>query len=150
MKVCLGGTFDIFHNGHKALINKAFEKAGKNGLVFIGITKGDAIKDKKIIRNFNDRKQTIEKYISNKNFVSSFEIKPIQDKYGPSIDRDFDAIVVSPETKKTAIEINKIRKEKNKLPLKIVEIPYVLADDNKPISSTRIRNKKIDEEGNIL
>jgi len=29
MRICLGGTFDRFHKGHKALIKKAFEEKEK-------------------------------------------------------------------------------------------------------------------------
>ena len=150
MRICLGGTFDRFHKGHKALIKKAFEVAGKNGFVFIGLTKGNIIKNKKDVREYNKRKKMIENYISKCDFLIKFEIKPIENKYGPTLDEDFDAIVVSPETRKTAEEINEIRKSKGKKPLKIVEISYVLAKDGKPISSTRIINGEIDEEGNIL
>jgi pantetheine-phosphate adenylyltransferase len=77
-------------------------------------------------------------------------IKPIADKYGPSIEDDFDAIIVSPETFETAKEINLRRVEKGKKPLKIIKIPFVLAEDGKPISSTRILKKEIDENGRIL
>jgi len=150
MKVCIGGTFDKLHKGHRALINKAFEVAGRDGFVFIGLTKGNIIRNKKYIRSFSKRKKLIESYILKSEFLTDFEIEPIKDKYGPSTDKDFDAIIVSPETKETAIEINEIRKKKKKGVLKIIEIPFVLADDGKPISSTRIKNKEIDEEGNIF
>ena len=63
---------------------------------------------------------------------------------------DFDCIIISPETRPTAEEINNIRKQKGKKPLQIIQIPFVLADDNVPISSTRIRNKEINKDGSIL
>ena len=43
MKVCIGGTFNLLHKGHKLLIKKAFEVAGKNGSVLIGVTSGKLI-----------------------------------------------------------------------------------------------------------
>jgi len=150
MRVCIGGTFDRLHKGHKILIKTAFEKAGKNGFVFIGITKGDINSNKKNIQSFEKRKKTIENLLVKKDFISRAEIREIIDKYGPSIDGKFDAIVVSPETEETAIEINKKRKQKGKKPLEIVKIEYVLSEDKKPISSTRIRNQEIDEQGNFL
>jgi pantetheine-phosphate adenylyltransferase len=150
MRVCIGGTFDIIHKGHKLLINKAFEIANKNGTVFIGITSDDLIKNKKGTRSFNSRKKSVKEFLEKKETLHKAIIKPISDKFGPTLDEEFEAIVVSPETVKTAEEINKIRKNKGKKPLKIVKIPFVLADDGKPISSTRIRNGEIDTEGYII
>ena len=45
---------------------------------------------------------------------------------------------------------NHKRIENRKKSLKIIKIDYVLADDNKPISSTRILNKEIDEDGKVM
>ena len=150
MKVCIGGTFNILHKGHKLLIQKAFELSGKNGLVFIGILTGDLLKKKNDIKSFEERKKIIEQYIIETKYTTHVTIQPIKDKYGPSIDGDFDAIVVSPETYKTAEEINKIRKQNGRKPLEIVQIPFVLAKDSAPVSSTRIMNKEIDADGHVL
>jgi pantetheine-phosphate adenylyltransferase len=150
MKVCIGGTFNLLHRGHKSLIKKAFEVAGKNGSVLIGVTSGKLIEKKHDVQPFEKRKTTIEQFLSEKKMNAKVEIIPIYDKYGPSVKEDFDVILVSPATKNSAQEINKKRKELNKKTLKIIEIPFVLAKDNKPISSTRIRKKEIDEQGNIL
>lgn len=150
MKVCIGGTFDIIHKGHKLLISKAFEIANENGTVFIGITSDDLIKNKKETRSFNSRKKSVKEFLEKKETLDKTIIKKISDKFGPTIDEDFDVIIVSPETVKTAEEINKIRKNEGKKPIKIVKIPFVLADDGKPISSTRIRKGEIDTEGHII
>jgi pantetheine-phosphate adenylyltransferase len=150
MKVCVGGTFNILHKGHKLLIDKAFEIAGKNGSVIIGLAKGKLVENKISIKSLELRKKTLKKYLTKKRFINRAVIKPISDKYGPSIEEDFDAIIVSPETIKTAEEINNKRIQKGKKPLKIIQVPFVLAKDGKPISSTRIINKEIDENGDIL
>ena len=150
MKVCIGGTFDIIHKGHKLLISKAFEIANENGSVFIGITSDNLIKNKKETKSFNSRKKSVKEFLEKKETLDKVIIKKINDKFGPTVDEDFDAIIVSPETVKTAEEINKIRKNKGKKPIKIVKIPFVLADDGKRISSTRIRNSEIDTEGHII
>jgi len=150
MKVCIGGTFDIIHKGHELLISKAFEIASENGTVFIGITSDNLIKNKKETRSFNSRKKSVKEYLEKKETLNKVIIKKIIDKFGPTVDEDFDAIVVSPETVKTAEKINKIRKNKGKKPIKIVKIPFILADDGKPISSTRIRTGEIDINGHII
>jgi len=149
MKVCLGGTFNILHSGHKLLIDKAFEIAGINGSVFIGLTSKGFVKNKKNVKSLIERKKGLEQYLSEKGYLNRSIIKPIFDKYGPSIDDRFDAIVVSPETKKTAEEINYKRKKKGKKALKIIQIPFVLGKDGKPIRSSRIYDKEIDENGNF-
>ncbi len=150
MRVCIGGTFNQLHNGHKSLIKKALKLAGKNGSVFIGVTTGEIINSKKDVQSYKIRKKSLEEFLTDEKFTKNITIGPINDKYGPSIEGDFDAIVVSPATINTAYEINKKRKEVGKKPLKIIQIPFVLAQDNKPISSTRIRKKEIDEHGRLL
>jgi len=150
MKVCIGGTFNPLHKGHKLLIDKAFEVAGKQGSVFIGISAGEIIKEKKDTESFEEREKAIKKYLYETDFIKRAVVKPIIDKYGPSIEEEFDAIVISPETRKTAEEINEKRKQKGKKPLEIIQIPFVLAEDGCPISSSRIRKHEIDEDGRLL
>jgi len=150
MKVCIGGTFDILHKGHKYLISKAFEVAGKQGHIFIGITSGKFFRNKKNLKTFNERKKAVLDYISKKKTVNTVVVKPIKDKYGPSIDGDFDAIVVSPETVESAEEINRKRRGIGKKPLEIIKMPFILAEDGKTISSSRIKKGEIDINGKLL
>jgi len=150
MNVCFSGTFNVLHKGHKHLIDKAIQTAGKNGTVYIGVTEGEMLRKKKFSKPLNERINGIKEYLSNKKYDNRAVIKVIYDKYGPAINEEYDAILVSPGSKKNAEEINKKRVENNKKPLKIIEIPYVLAEDKKPISATRILNKEIDENGMAL
>lgn len=150
MKVCIGGTFSPFHKGHKDLIKKACEIAGSKGTVFIGITSDELAQKKGINTSYETRKKYIEQFLSKQHATSTIIIQPLYDAYGPSIEGDYDAIVVSPETKTTAEKINRKRKEQQKKSLQIIVIPFELAEDHQPISSTRIRRKEIDENGTIL
>lgn len=150
MKVCIGGTFDRLHKGHKELIKKALESAGERGFLFIGITSDEFVKGKKDVRPFKERKKQLEEYIKKQKYLTKIEIKPINNKLGPTLEEDFDVIVVSPESYETAIEINKERKDMGKKLIKIIKIPFVLADDKKPISSTRIRNKEVNASGKTI
>jgi pantetheine-phosphate adenylyltransferase len=150
MRVCIGGTFNKLHKGHKLLIEKAIESAGINGLVYIGLAKGSLVKNKKDIKSYYYRKKALEHFLDQKKFLKKTIIVPIDNKYGLTLKENYDAIVVSPETMKIAEEINQKRKQKGKHLLKIISIPFVLSKDGKPISSTRICNNEIDENGNII
>jgi pantetheine-phosphate adenylyltransferase len=150
MKVCIGGTFNRIHKGHKLLLKKAFEYSGENGFVYIGLARGNLIKNKKDVKTYNMRKQSLEQFLKQENIINRVQIVPIDGKYGLTLIEDYDAIVVSPETKKIAEEINLKRKQMGKRLLKIITIPFVLSEDGIPISSTRICDKEIDENGNII
>ena len=137
-KVVIGGTFDILHKGHKAFLRKAFSL----GRVTIGLTSDKmavSLRRRKV-RKFNLRKKELEKFIRG-NFRKKARIIKIEDKFGPTLKEDFDYIVVSPATYKTAVLINKIREESKKKLIKIVKIKFVLGKDGKPVSATKIRSK---------
>jgi len=150
MHVCVGGTFYPLHKGHKVLLKKAFQVAGAKGSVFIGVTSAALAKKKGEIASFETRKQSIEQFLAEENVQKQATIQRLSNKFGPTLKGDFDAIVVSPETKPTAEEINKKRKQLGKKPLRIVVIPFVLSEDNQLISSSRIRRMEIDENGAML
>ena len=150
MNLCVGGTFYPLHKGHKELLRKAFQIASPQGSVYIGITSPLMIKEKQGVPSFEKRKQSIENFLIEENLIEQAIIQQLSNKFGPTLKRDFDAIVVSPETQPTAEEINKKRKFLGKKPLQIIVIPFVLSDDKRPISSTRIRRKEIDENGTML
>ncbi len=141
-KVAVGGTFDLLHRGHRALIERAFELGE---YVIVGLTSNEMLQKK--AEPFSRRKRTLQNFLKFKNY----EIVKLNDAYGPAIsDSEIDAIVVSEETKVRAVEINEIRKKRGLPPLEVVVIPFVLAEDGKPISTTRIRDGEIDGEGRIL
>jgi len=150
MNVCLGGTFYPLHEGHKTLLRKAFQVAGPTGSVFIGVTSASIAKKKEGIASFEKRKKSIAHFLEEEKVVGQASIQPLFNKFGPTLKEDFDAIVVSPETQPTAEEINRMRKFQGKKPLQIIVVPFVLSEDGKPISSSRIRRKEIDEKGIML
>lgn len=145
--VVIGGTFDSLHRGHKEIIKKGFEI----GQVVIGLTSDRMAKEMKNreVENFEERKSNLENYANNK-LNQKIKIKKIEDRLGFAVNDDLDCIIVSPETEGNALLINKEREKINKKPLKIIKIDFVLAEDGKNISSTRIYNGEIDKEGRIL
>ncbi len=134
-KVAVGGTFDTLHEGHKVLIEKAFEIGA---FVVIGIT-SNAMKKGAI--PYKKRKVAVEDFLKQK---KNFRIVKLTDVHGPAAtERDFDAIVVSDETKKRAVEINKSRENRGMARLEIVSIPLVLDKKGIPLSSSRIKRGEI-------
>lgn len=145
MKVCLGGTFDIIHKGHESLLRKAFEIGDE---VFIGLSSDEMARDKDA-RPYSERKSVLENFLRERGY-KRWKVLKIRDFYGLTLEEDYDAIVVSPETKGKALLINKERMKRNLRPLKIIEVPYQVSEDSKVISSSRIREGRIDRDGHLL
>jgi pantetheine-phosphate adenylyltransferase len=147
-KVALGGTFEPLHEGHKKLIDAAIKLGGKD--IMIGITSDEMARVKlRSVLPFKIRAENVRQYIKNK-YGFEPEIVEINDPYGKTLEIDFEYLVVSPETYDVALMINKKREELGKKPIKIVKISFVLAEDGKPISSTRIKNGEIDRYGRLI
>lgn len=138
-KVVLGGTFDILHKGHKVLLRKAFEL----GEVAIGLTSNIMAREikRRKVKDFKYRKKELEDFIR-KEFKVAPKIIKIEDKFGPTLKKDFDYIVVSPATYSTAVLINQKRQKIKKKPIKIIKIKFILDGGGRPISTTRILKRK--------
>ena len=149
-KVAVGGTFEYLHDGHKALIKKAFELAA-GGEVYIGLTSNEMARQRS--RDVDDcqiRKANLLQYIEGLNFPKKqYTLVELTDPYGTTLTDDFDYIVVSPETLPVALKINELRERGGRSPIAIVNVEYVMADDEMPISSTRIACGEIDEHGHL-
>ena len=147
--VAMGGTFDVIHNGHMALLKKSFSISSK---VIIGLSSDQlAIKrGKSLVNDYSKRFSLLESTIE-KNFPnSSYEISKLENDFGPAVvEGSVKALVVSEETSAKGLHLNELRAERNLPPVEIVVVPMVLAKDGKAISSTRIKNSEIDSNGNL-
>ncbi len=149
MKVCVGGTFNIIHKGHRTLLSKAFEVGDH---VYIGLTSDSLVENRKgsNIKPFIERKKELESHLESQGLSGKFTVKQLDDPYGPSAYKDYDAIVVSKETEDNAKKINEVRRGNGLQPLRILTIDLITAQDGLPISTTRIMKSEIDSEGNLL
>ena len=145
----MGGTFDVIHSGHMALLNKAFSISSK---VIIGLSSDQlaAKRGKNLVNNYSKRLSSLESVIE-KNFPNySYQISKLENDFGPAvIEGSVKALVVSEETSNKGLRLNELRTERNLPPVEIVVVPMVLAKDGKAISSTRIKNSEIDSNGNL-
>ena len=147
--VAMGGTFDVVHIGHMALLDKAFSISSK---VIIGLSSDQLAKKMgKNLTNDYIKRLSLLKSVIEKNFPnSSYEISKLENDFGPAvIEGSVKALVVSEETGDKGIRLNELRAERNLSPVRIVVVPMVLAKDGKAISTTRIKNSEIDSNGNL-
>lgn len=148
--VAMGGTFDVIHKGHITLLSEAFSISDK---VIIGLTSNQwaSKKGKDLLNDFDKRLEKLVKVIE-KNFPNtSFEISKLDNDFGPAVlEKKVQALVVSDETSNQGEVLNLLRKHKNLPPVDVVVVPMVLAKDGNKISTTRIKNQEIDNDGNLL
>jgi len=147
--VAMGGTFDVIHKGHIALLSKAFEVSNKT---IIGLTSDQLAvkKGKKLWNDYPTRLENLVSLIERKFPNPNFNISKLDNDFGPAVLKgEVEALVVSEETSYQIEILNKKRKEKNLSLVSGVIVPMVVAEDGTRISSTRIRNSEIDSEGKL-
>jgi len=149
--VLVGGTFDEFHKGHRALIIEAFE-AGER--VIIGLSSDELARELRKnhgIASYEQRLEELRSFLREQGVFDRAKIVPLDTPYGITLTTTIaDALVVSKETEPRAIEINKKREASGVKPLELVVIDMIPAEDCVPISTTRIRHGEIDREGHLL
>lgn len=147
MKVGVGGTFNVLHKGHRRLL----ETAIANGSVLaVGLMSDDYCRrHKAAVLPYAERERSLREFLDAKE--AKFSIAPLNVKEGsaPS-DPELDVLVVSQETQAQGPKINDMRLRNSLRPLRIIVVPYVLAEDYRPISSTRVLDGQIDVEGHLL
>jgi len=133
-----------------ALIRKAFEIA-KGDIVDIGLSSDEMARQKnRNIPDITTRKMNLTTFIEQLGIPKKrYNIQTLKDPYGSTLEENYEFIVVSPETYPVALKINEIRKGAGRPEIKIVSINYVMADDDVPISSTRIGQGEIDVHGHL-
>jgi cytidyltransferase-like protein len=149
--VAVGGTFDEFHKGHRALLTKAFEVSER---VLIGLSTDDLAQ--KLVKlhktaTYDVRLEELKSYLRKQGWIDRAKILPLHTPYGITLtSKLIEGIVVSRETEPRAHEINEKRRARGLKPLSVIVIDMIPAYNHTPISTTRIRRIEIDREGNRI
>lgn len=149
--ICLGGTFDNLHNGHKIMLSTSQLKCQK--ALTIGVTDRNMVRHKtlwELIESPEDRISKLHAYLSDIDPYIEYKITPIQDPFGPAIvDGELQAIVVSEETIRGGHKINEIRASKSMSQLD-VDVIHMLNDghrehdiEEEKVSSSSLRIRKL-------
>nr|XP_056719581.1 bifunctional coenzyme A synthase [Euleptes europaea] len=127
--VVVGGTFDRLHNGHKILLSVSCMLAEKR--LLLGISDKDLLESKmlkELILPYEQRVAQLSEFLVDVKPSLQYEIVPLLDRFGPSItDPHLKCIVVSEETLKGGLAVNKKRMENGLAELALHEI--MLAGD---------------------
>lgn len=134
MIAAVAGTFNVLHDGHKALLRRAFEVGDR---VMVGVTSDRMAREhRKDCASEDLRIKELEGFLSG---MGDYEIFIIDDIYGPpAIMDNVDVLVVSEETLDNGRRVNEKRAERGLRPLELSVVPLVMADDGRKISSSSI------------
>jgi len=134
MRSAVAGTFNILHDGHKALIERAFALGDS---VLVGITSDRmAAAGRDDIVPLQIRRAGLVDHLDR--FGKPYTLAVIEDAYGPAEMDSVDILVVSPETLGNAEMINASRAERGIAPMELVVVSLVKACDGEKISAGRI------------
>jgi inosine/xanthosine triphosphatase len=128
-------------------LDRAFEVADE---VLIGIT-SDAMASamKAGVRPLEERRKDLEAYLRGRGGAWSVETIDRPDEH-VDVRGDIQALIVSPETLATGESINRGRKSRGLMPLRLVVVPHVIAEDFLPIAARRVLAGEIDADGRLL
>ena len=135
---CVGGTFDILHEGHERLLGRACEEAEGRTLL-VGVTSDSFASStrEREIKPFEERAEVVSLFLEGKR--CRFMIVELNNPYGPAAyDPEITSIIVSADTYGNVARINELRKERGLDPLKIIKVDMVCGEDGVVMSSTGI------------
>lgn len=140
----VAGTFDVIHDGHLALLKRAFEIGDR---VLVGITSDRmASKGRSESIPLSVRLPALERCLEH--LGNSYTVFEIDDMYGPAtVMDDADVLVVSEETLGNGRLVNEERSRRGVRPLELSVVPLVNSDDGTKISASAILEGRYGRSG---
>jgi len=145
LTVAVGGTFEVLHKGHEALLSKAFEIGD---FIYVGITSDELARKlgKNPTSSFQERERRVKAFVDG--LGKEYTLVKLEDPYGPLLNKDVNYVVVTTDTMARAMEANEIRERNGLSEVLIYVIPFIHAYDGQRISSTKIKEGIMDRAGN--
>lgn len=153
LSICVAGTFDILHAGHKKLLKYAVELAReKNEPLLVGVT-SDIFANKnrnRIVNSFVRRKGHVHTFLSEFLSFTTINFYEIDDAITLALRSHITSIVVSEETRSGADTINKKREERGIPPLDVYVVSMETDENGEEIHASRIVAGEINKDGKVL
>lgn len=143
--VCVGGTFDGLHFGHRKLLTLAISSVTPvTGRIYVGVTEDEMLRKKtfsEYIPPCSERMQIVQSFLNRlaPGMIDRIRVCPIEDAFGPAGQKDehFDALVLSHETLQNGHMLNEHRT--NVLGLKPLKLLCTQRTEAHGMSSTALR-----------
>lgn len=144
VKAAVAGTFNVLHEGHKALLDHAMWMADE---LYIGITSDRMASETRTeVVPYYLRKKAVEDYVASKNEVAI--VFPIDDIYGPpEIMDSIDTLIVSEETQSNGELVSRMRVKRGLDPLKLSVVNIVPDCNGNKLSATDVMNGSVSRDG---
>jgi phosphopantetheine adenylyltransferase/predicted metal-dependent HD superfamily phosphohydrolase len=144
-RVLFAGTFDHIHAGHEWVLRNSVLMA--ESTLFIGITTRDLLVRKSYplaIESYQTREKNVLNVVNTimraESKVVQVRVLPTSDPVGPAAELDFDALVITEETRKGGDMVNEARAKLGRPRVELVMVPLLdNASIDTKISSTSAR-----------
>lgn len=147
-EVCMGGTYDRLHVGHKLLLSHAALVTSDR--LFCGIMGPESLQKKslkEVMESMPTRRAVVHNFLESIKPTIKYEVEHIPNPYGPSItDPSFNAIVVSEETRSGGEACNKKRGAAGMPPMAVVGVDVVEGDAD-DVVATGGKETKVSSSG---
>ncbi len=142
-----GGTFDIIHMGHRALLGAALSY--DHTIIGLSTDGFAARRGKAILYGYGTRRDHLVEYIRGSHPAAAYEVCPLDDDFGPAVLREgVDVLVVSWETRRAGHTLNVMRAGRGLGAVDVAVVPMIYGKGGGRISTTSIREGMMDIEGN--